>query len=510
MSNRRPQALRERPVPTWWQDAKLGIFVHWTPASVPAFAPVGVDMNELLASGRADALAEAPYAEWYENSLRFPDSPVARHHRGVYGDRPYERFATDWEAGLDQWDPEAWAARFAATGARHVVLVAKHADGYCLWPTAVRHPRRRGWHCERDVVGELAEAVRGAGMRFGLYYCGGLDWSFVDRPMGSMADTLAAIPRGDYPAYAEAQVRELIDRYRPSVLWNDVAWPAESGRLWPLFEHYYRQVPDGVVNDRWMPWSPWLAAARTRWGRRAVDAGSRRRIIRDGGLVPPIPPHFDVRTPEYVVPDDEQRPWECVRGMDASFGHNAASRPEDFISRRDLLWLFTDVVARGGNLLLNVGPRGVDAQIPDEQVVRLEWLSDWVTPNHGALAATRPWVVPGTTTTDGTPVRYTSRDDTVFAFLGEAVGPVTLPDVAPSSTTDVRTLSRTTTPWRATGAGLEIDLPPASGPDPTVVALRRVTAARRARHGSRAACPLGSRAGRAQSSYLNETLTLAR
>lgn len=86
------------------------------------------------------------------------------------------------------------------------------------------NPHRPGWHSRRDVVGELAEAVRGVGLRFGLYYCGGMDWTFDHRPVGSMSDVLAAIPRGAYPAYADAQVRELIDRYRPSVLWNDVAW----------------------------------------------------------------------------------------------------------------------------------------------------------------------------------------------------------------------------------------------------------------------------------------------
>ncbi len=214
-------------MPTWWQDAKLGIFVHWTPASVPAFAPVDVDIGQLMQSGRRDAFAYSPYSEWYENSLRFPDSPVARHHRETYGDRPYVKFAADWEAGLDQWDPQEWATRFAATGARYVVLVTKHMDGYCLWPTDVTNPHRPGWNCRRDVVGELSEAVRGAGMRFGIYYSGGLDSTFDDRPMGSVAEMLDAVPRGDYPAYAEAQVRELIARYRPSVLWNDIAWPAE-------------------------------------------------------------------------------------------------------------------------------------------------------------------------------------------------------------------------------------------------------------------------------------------
>jgi alpha-L-fucosidase len=470
--------LRHRRVPTWWRDAKLGIMVHWTPASVPAFAPTDFEIGDLLRSDRRNPLAHSPYAEWYENSLRFPGSPVARHHLEVYGDRSYVEFARDWEAGLDQWDPDRWARHFARSGARYVVFVAKHADGYCLWPTDVDHPRRAQWHCSRDVVGEMSEAVRAAGMRFGIYYCGGFDWSFEDRGIGSMGDVPAAVPRGDYPSYAESHVRELIMRYRPSVLWNDVAWPASGRRLWTLLESYYAQVPDGVVNDRWLPWSPLFSAARLGPVRRFVDYGSRRAADRKGGLVPPLPPHYDVRTPEYVsFTDIQRRPWESVRGIDRSFGYNAHSRPDHLLSHRDLLWQLVDVVAKGGNLLLNVGPRGIDAQIPDEQLARLDWLGSWLEDHHLAIAATRPWVVPGLCTLEQIQVRYTARGDSVFAFLQDASGWVTLPDARAAKTTTVETVTGSPLPWQDSPAGLAIHLPTSvSGSGPTVCVLRGVSA----------------------------------
>jgi alpha-L-fucosidase len=472
------KALRRHRVPAWWLDAKLGIFVHWSPASVPGFAPVDTDIGQLVQSDEPDALKDTPYAEWYGNSLRFPDSAVARHHRTTYGDRPYEAFARDWEDGLEHWDPDDWARRFAATGARWVVLVTKHMDGFCLWPTEVTNPNQADWHSKRDAVGELAEAVRGAGMRFGVYYSGGLDATFDPRPMGTVGAMLAAVPRGAYPAYADAQVRELIARYRPSVVWNDIAWPSEAKALWPLLEHYYEQVPDGVLNDRWMPWSPLLGAARRPRVQKLIDAGSRRQARKDGGIVPPKPPHFDVRTPEYVTFDDVQPdPWECVRGMDHSFGFNAASGPDDFLAPDDLLWTFTDVVAKGGNLLLNVGPRGVDASIPDEQQDRLDLLGHWVGATAEAIFATRPWVRPGTTTAAGEPLRYTARGDEVFAFIHGATGSVTLPDVAATPTTTVATVDGTTVAWRDGPAGLTVDLPPREpGPEPVVVQLRHVVA----------------------------------
>ncbi|MCB1028192.1 MAG: alpha-L-fucosidase, partial [Microthrixaceae bacterium] len=86
-------------VPSWWRDAKLGIFIHWTPASVPGWAPTDEEIWSLVASGRPNALAEVPYTEWYENSLRFPGSPVSRYHAEVYGRRGYAEFADDYQAG---------------------------------------------------------------------------------------------------------------------------------------------------------------------------------------------------------------------------------------------------------------------------------------------------------------------------------------------------------------------------------------------------------------------------
>jgi alpha-L-fucosidase len=473
--------LRRRRVPAWWRDAKLGIFVHWTPASVAGFAPVDSDIGDLLAAARPDALAENPYTEWYENSLRFPHSSVSRYHREHYGLMPYAELAGGYREGLASWDPDDWARRFAATGARYVVLVAKHHDGFCLWPSDVRNPHREGWHSGRDVVGELREAVLAAGMRFGVYYSGGLDWTFDDRPIGNLGSLLAAVPRGDYPAYAAAQVRELIDRYRPSVLWNDIAWPAPGPELWPLFAEYYRKVPDGVVNDRWMPWSPVFAAARNEWVRRAADSLNARATRTAGGLVPPKPPHYDVQTPEYMVFDDVRpEPWECVRGMDQSFGYNRASRPEHFLTEDELLDMTADITAKGGNLLLNVGPRGEDARIPDEQLALLGTLADWAGGGEGdagpgaAMFGSRPWVRPvaeGRTTSAGTetavPLRFWAHDRSVdVAVLGSVEGWLHVPGVGARPTTEVRPADAAPGDeplrWTVEHGGLRIELPAAA------------------------------------------------
>ena len=460
-------------MPAWWADAKLGVFIHWVPASVPGFAPTQTGIAELVGGDRPDPIASIPYSEWYENSLRFPDSPVSRFHREHYGDRPYSSFADDFVAGLDSWDPDDWARRFAATGARYVVLVAKHHDGWCLWPSRVPNPHRAGWYSERDLVGELADSVRAHGMRFGLYYSGGYDWTFDATPIGSLADGLAAIPRGDYPDYAEAQVRELVERYRPSVLWNDIAWPASQSRVERLLSWYFHQVPDGVVNDRWMPVLPGTEVLARPGVRGVVNRIARRSVRRAGGLVPPKPKFFMHRTPEFTSFDTiSHTPWECVRGMDRGFGFNRTSTEADHLSRDELIRSLADIVATGGNLLLNVGPRGEDAQIPEPQLERLDWLAAWMATSGGALQDTRPWIRPRDRSPEGFELRYTARGDRVLVVgwpAGDAVaGSVTVP-FRPTARTAVTTVDGSPLSWRPHDRGLTVELDP--GRDPSAYAI---------------------------------------
>lgn len=105
-----------------------------------------------------------------------------------------------------------------------------------------------------------------------------------------------------------------------------------------------------------------------------------------------MPRFFQYRTLEFATfPNISSTPWECVRGMDRSFGYNSASGEADFLTRNELLRLVVDTAAKGGNLLLIVGPRG-DAVIPDEQLTRLSWLAERVSAHHASIVGTRPWV----------------------------------------------------------------------------------------------------------------------
>jgi alpha-L-fucosidase len=258
-------------------------------------------------------------------------------------------------------------------------------------------------------------------------------------------------------------VRELVARYRPSVLWGDISWPSSGSRLAGLLAEYYAAVPDGVVNDRFMPWSPAFAVAGAAPVRRLIDGAVSRASHQDRGIIPPKPPMFDVRTPEYTVfPDIQATPWECVRGIDKSFGHNRASDESHFLGRRDLLWSVVDIAAKNGNLLLNVGPRGEDATIAPAQLTRLDWLAEFAPTLEAGLVGTRPWVRPAPASPGPAEVRYVARDRSVIAFAraaqdaSAALDHLVLGDVAPTPTTRVCDLSGAELEWAATSSGIRI------------------------------------------------------
>ncbi|MEJ0026781.1 MAG: alpha-L-fucosidase [Rhizomicrobium sp.] len=413
-------SLNAHAVPQWFEDAKFGIFIHWGLFSIPAFAAKSGSIAESFRNQYDIAVAQTPYCEWYWNAIKVPESDSAKFHAATYNNAPYENFRAAFLEGLEKWDPADWAGAFADAGARYVVLVTKHHDGFCLWPSSVANPHQKDWTSPRDIVGVLADAVRAKGLRFGVYYSGGIDWTFNREPLRTLGDFVGSTPGGDYPAYADAQTRELIERYRPSILWNDISWPTPLDDELKLFADYYNAVPEGVVNDRWLPMTPERAALRDPQVRRGLDAMLKERMARETtkGVIPQLPPHCDFRTPEYAAFDAiSEKKWEATRGMSHSFGYNRNDTDADYESIESLVTSFIDAVAKNGNLLLNVGPRGVDAQIPREQLARLKGFGAWLRANGEGIYGTRPWTRFDGRTADGTQVRFAQADGNLFVHL---------------------------------------------------------------------------------------------
>ena len=384
----------EREVPEWFLDAKLGFMVSWGAFSVPAW---GEPIGELgTIEDWKEWFKHNPYAEWYYNTIRIEGSPAREYHKKNFNDCDYDDLLEMWKA--EKFQPDEWAKLFAYAGAQYIVPLSKHHDGITLWDapgTGTRNTVHRG--PKRDLIGDIATAVRKAGIRFAVYYSGGLDWE-VTKTLPAISDNNQGVDGmqrpvdAAYSMYAYKHVIDLIDRYKPDLLWNDIQWPDFSKRegeysLAALFDYYYKEVPHGVVNDR--------------WGKET---------------------HFDYETSEYqFMADSESAPaWENCRGIGLSFGYNQVESEQHSLNTESALRHFLDIVSRGGNFLLNVGPTA-SGEIPEIQRKVLMGLGDWMAINSGAVYATR--AIKEITATDTPWVRWAKKGNSVFAYI-DAVGDV--------------------------------------------------------------------------------------
>ncbi|MBN2807663.1 MAG: alpha-L-fucosidase [Prolixibacteraceae bacterium] len=367
------ESLNSRPVPQWFGDAKFGIFIHWGLYSVPAWAPANADIG-----------VYAKYAEWYWYRIH-DDSEAGKlfraYHNNTYGaDFKYQDFAADFKA--EHFDPAQWAELFGKAGAKYVVLTSKHHEGFTLWPS------EQSWNWNsmdlgphRDLCGELSTAVKAAGLHMGFYYSL-YEWfnPLYKKHPGKYVDE-HMIP----------QMKDLVLRYEPDVLWTDGEWdhPSETWKSTEFLSWLYNESPvkDRVcVNDRW---------------------GSETRGKHGG--------YF---TTEYGLVHHEegvnlqQKPWEECRGIGTSFGYNRIETPENYSSTEQLLELLIQTVAAGGNLLLDVGPTA-DGRIPALMQQRLLDLGAWLQVNGEAIYETITWEG-ATKTKDVASVYYTRKGNDLY------------------------------------------------------------------------------------------------
>lgn len=396
------ESIAQHQVPNWYKDAKFGIFIHWGLYSVPAFAPPVRELGEIEPD--INWYGNNPYAEWYMNSVRIGSGPSYEHHLKTYGAHyPYNRFIEDF--GAENFDALAWAKLFKEAGAKYIIPVTKHHDGFCLWDSKYTTFSSAKMGPKRDFIQELHEALSEEDLRLGLYYSGILDWQYASTPIFDN-DDLFNPPNvtASYADYAYNQTIELIDRFKPCVLWNDIAWPHKGLSDLPmLFSYYYNHVPEGVVNDRWS--DVW----------------------------------HDYTTLEYKQGQmDLVNAWEMCRGLGLSFGYNKEESEEHIISKKALISLLVKTVSHNGNLLINVGPRA-DGSIPEIQKQRLQEIGAWLSVNGAAIYSTHVWERPMDLLPGGLHVYYTQNDLAVFALIdGLSAGPAEL--VLPAHTTQYKGL----------------------------------------------------------------------
>jgi alpha-L-fucosidase len=335
------ESLDQRPTPEWFLDAKFGVFIHWGVYSVPAWG------------------APKSYAEWYWKNMSDlkPDNVWWQFHRTNYGATfAYADFAPQFRAEL--FNADQWADLFARAGAKYIVPTSKHHEGFCLWPSAEANATwNRPWHSvdigpHRDLMRELSDAVRKRDIHFGFYY--------------SLYEWFNPLWLTDRKRYVQEhmlpQFKDVVTRYAPSLIFSDGEWdmPSQDWRSEEFLAWLYNESPCKdyvIVNDRW-------------------GKESRHK-------------HGGYFTTEYGAGmKDDSHPWEESRGMGHSYGYNRAETIDDYRPARELILTLIDLVSRGGNFLLDIGPTG-DGRIPVIMQQRLLEIGDWLRVNGEAIYGTR-------------------------------------------------------------------------------------------------------------------------
>ncbi|HOW87010.1 MAG TPA: alpha-L-fucosidase [Candidatus Aminicenantes bacterium] len=309
----------------WFREAKFGLFIHWG-----VYAMIGRE-------------------EWARQLLQIPLAE-------------YQRYADEFDpAGFD---PDEWAALAREAGVRYVIITSKHHDGFALFDSAFTDYDVGHAKYGRDILGPLAASMRKAGLPLGFYYSI-MDWhhpDYLPRRDWEKDRPAAGADFGRYLDYAQNQLRELVTKYDPAVLWFDGEWEHsnEEQRAFAIGRMLLEMKPSLLINDRL-------------WRRE--------------------PGYGDFGTPENFVPatglrgpDGQPRLWEaCVTMNWNGWGYNRAET--EFHSAGQLIRQLVEIVSKGGNLLLNVGP-GPDGRIQEEFTARLRRIGEWLRTNGEAIYGT--------------------------------------------------------------------------------------------------------------------------
>ena len=397
------ESLKNYQTPAWFRDAKFGIFIHWGVYAVPAY-----------------------FSEWYPREMYHKDSPAYQHHLATYG--PPDKFGYKDFIPLftaDRFNADQWLDVFKRAGARYIVPVAEHHDGFAMYKTKLTKWNAVDMGPRRDIIGELAAATRKQGLIFGLsshriehwwfYGFGQQVGSDVQDPryadLYGPAHVYDPFTKGDKaPAMTpefmrdwQARTTELVDNYHPQLVWFD--WWIEQPELEP-----YKQQFAAYYYNKGREWN------------QGVVINYKNTAFPEGTAVYDIERSSSKATKQY--------PWQT----DTSVGKKSWGyiEGEENKSPNELIDELVDIVSKNGNLLLNIGPKA-DGTITPEQTAVLLDMGKWLTVNGEGIYGTRPWTVAAEGPTEGLDdhvrfneyalkgytaqdIRFTAKGKTVYAF----------------------------------------------------------------------------------------------
>lgn len=450
-------SLKQYTVPVWYQDAKFGIFIHWGLYAVPAFGN-----------------------EWYPRNMYLQESEEFKHHVETHGSHiqfGYKDFIPLFKA--EKYDPDHWAEIFKQSGARYVVPVAEHHDGFAMYDSALSDWTAAKMGPKRDLIGNLADAVRKQGLIFGVSNHRAEHWWFMNGGMEFDSDVQDETYREFYgPAkpgprlWADgwydrdwepkpddaflndwlARNCELVDKYEPQLVWFD----------WWIEQHVFAPYLQKFAAYYYNRGAQWNRGVAINYKHHGFPEGTAVYDIERGQLSGIR--NFFWQTDTAV----SKNSWGYV--------HN-----QDYKTADDIIDDLIDIVSKNGTLLLNIGPRP-DGTIPEPEEKLLLEIGEWLALNGEAIYGTRPWKVFGEGPTQivegqftdtkrsaftGQDIRFTSKEDKLYAIaLAWPGNSVTLKSLSTSAglwsedIADVQLLGYYgILDWQRDADGLKIQLP---------------------------------------------------
>lgn len=372
--------------PLWFNRLKFGIFIHWGLYSVPAFDN-----------------------EWYSRNMYIQGTEAFKHHVATYGPQSefgYKDFIPLFKA--ERFDPEAWAQLFADAGARYVVPVAEHHDGFQMYRSDISHWNAFEMGPKRDILGELTASCRAKGMITGASSHRVEHWFFMSHGREFDSDVRDPMARGDFYWPAMKEPEDLHDLFSTPTPTDEYLedW---LERTCELIDRYHPRV---LYFDWWIQHSavkPWLKKLAAYYYNRAAEWGEEVVITykHDAFMFGCALPDVERGQFADVKPYFWQSDTAIAKNSWCYTENNQFKRPEALV--QDLV----DIVSKNGCMLLNVGPKA-DGTISEPDANVLRRIGDWMKVNGEAIYESTPWRKFGEGPTGVTEGQFSDGVDKVF------------------------------------------------------------------------------------------------
>jgi len=329
-------AQRDRRM-EWWREARFGMFIHWGLYAIPA----------------GEWKGKTDHAEWIRTTAQIPLEE-------------YDQFVPQFNP--TNFNAARWAQLARRAGMKYLVITSKHHDGFCLWDSKLTDFDVARTPFKRDILKELSAACKKKGIRFCTYHSI-MDWhhpDYLPRRDWEKNRSTAGSDFNRFREYLEGQLTEIVANVNPGVLWFDGEWENTwtHGMGKELYDYVRGLNPRIIINNR-------------------VDKGRRgmQGMTAEGEF------RGDFGTPEQEIPPQGLPgvDWESCMTMNRYWGWNKADT--QWKSTEDLVRKLVDIASKGGNFLLNIGPKP-DGNFPDLAIERLEGIGRWMDVNSEAIYET--------------------------------------------------------------------------------------------------------------------------